>query len=285
MSLGIISTKRRIRSVESTRKITKAMELVSTSKLKRCRDIYDKSNIYTNDVLKMTQEILAFIEDKTSIYTDLTREGPKLYIVVFSNLGLCGGYNANVSKCVKEVINKDEDKLIVIGLKGINTLVKQGYNVIHSIEEDTTGHEQEVSKELSLLVKQMYENNEISQVKFIYTKFVNSLTFIPECLTLLPINPSDFKKEQKSSDYAETQFEPNAQLVLDNLLPLYFESTLFGKLVESHVSEQASRRTAMENATDNADEIRETLLLQYNKARQGAITQEITEVVAGANAS
>lgn len=285
MSLGIISTKRRIRSVESTRKITKAMELVSTSKLKRCRDVLDKTNIYTNDVLKMTQEILANIEDKTSIYTDLNRQGPKLYIVIFSNLGLCGGYNANVAKCAKEKIDKENDKVIIIGLKGITSFTKAGYNVVMSYEDDTTGYEQEVSKELAQLVRAMYENNEISQVKFIYTQFVNSLTFVPTCLTLLPINPNEFKQETKSADYAETQFEPNPQIVLDSLLPLYFESTLFGKLVESHVSEQASRRTAMENATDNADEIREKLLLQYNKARQGAITQEITEVVAGANAS
>ena len=285
MSLGIISTKRRIRSVESTRKITKAMELVSTSKLKRCRDVLDKTNVYTNDVLKMTQEVLANIEDKTSIYTDMNRQGPKLYIVVFSNLGLCGGYNANIGKCAKELINKENDKIIVVGLKGINSLKKAGYNVVKEFEEDSTGHEREISRELARLVRDMYESGEISKVEFIYTKFVNSLTFLPTCLTLLPINPDDFKKGEKTADYAETQFEPNPMVVLESLLPLYFESTLFGKLVESHVSEQASRRTAMENATDNADEIREQLLLQYNKARQGAITQEITEVVAGANAS
>ena len=285
MSLGIISTKRRIRSVESTRKITKAMELVSTSKLKRCRDILDKTNVYTNDVLNMTQEILANIEDKTSIYTDMNRQGPKLYIVVFSNLGLCGGYNANISKCAKELIDKENDKLIIIGLKGLNSLKKLGYNVIKEFEEDTTGNEREVSREIARIVREMYENGEVAKVEFIYTRFVNSLTFLPTCLTLLPINPDDFKKVEKSADYAETQFEPNPMVVLDQLLPLYFESTLYGKLVESHVSEQASRRTAMENATDNADEIREQLSLQYNKARQGAITQEITEVVAGANAS
>lgn len=285
MSLGIISTKRRIRSVESTRKITKAMELVSTSKLKRCRDILDKTNVYTNDVLNMTQEILANIEDMTSIYTDMTRQGPKLYIVVFSNLGLCGGYNANISKCAKELIDKENDKLVIIGLKGINSLKKAGYNVVKEFEEDSTGHEREISRQLALLVREMYESGEIAKVEFIYTRFVNSLTFLPTCLTLLPINPDDFKKSEKSADYAETQFEPHPLVVLEQLLPLYFESTLFGKLVESHVSEQASRRTAMENATDNADEIREQLLLQYNKARQGAITQEITEVVAGANAS
>lgn len=285
MSLGIISTKRRIRSVESTRKITKAMELVSTSKLKRCRDILDKTNVYTNDVLNMTQEILANIEDKTSIYTDMNRQGPKLYIVVFSNLGLCGGYNANISKCAKEFIDKENDKLIIIGLKGINSLKKLGYNVIKEFEEDTTGNEREISREIARIVREMYENGKVAKVEFIYTRFVNSLTFLPTCLTLLPINPDDFKKVEKRADYAETQFEPNPMVVLDQLLPLYFESTLYGKLVESHVSEQASRRTAMENATDNADEIREQLLLQYNKARQGAITQEITEVVAGANAS
>lgn len=285
MSLGIISTKRRIRSVESTRKITKAMQLVSTSKLKRCRDVLDKISVYTDDVLKMTQEVLSSVEDNTSIYTDLNRKGPKLFIVVFSNLGLCGGYNANVTKCTKENVDKEKDKLIIIGLKGINAFTKAGYNVIHSVSEDTTGNERELSRELTSIIQKMYKDNEIAQVEFIYTEFINSLTFVPKCLRLLPIDPSEFKKDKKEENYAETQFEPNAQLVLDNLLPLYFESVLFGKIVESHVSEQASRRTAMENASNNADEIKDTLLLEFNKARQGAITQEITEVVAGANAS
>ena len=220
MSLGIISTKRRIRSVESTRKITKAMELVSTSKLKRCRDVLDKTNVYTNDVLSMTQEILANIEDKTSIYTDMNRQGPRLFIVVFSNLGLCGGYNSNINKCARELINKETDKVIVIGLKGINSLKKAGYNVVKEYSEDSTGHEREISKELALFVREMYESGEIAKVEFIYTRFVNSLTFLPTCLTLLPINPDEFKKGEKTADYAETQFEPNPLVVLDQLLPL-----------------------------------------------------------------
>ena len=127
----------------------------------------------------------------------------------------------------------------------------------------------------------MFVNDEIGEVHIIYTKFVNSLTFTPVDLLLLPIEVevSENKIQQ------ELMIEPNAEDVLNELLPFYFNSVIYGNLIESHVSEQASRRTAMENATDNAEEISATLLIQYNKARQAAITQEITEVVAGANAS
>ena len=158
---------------------------------------------------------------------------------------------------------------------------KNNYKVIESIEEETTGCEQEVSKKIALKALNMFVNNEIGEVHIIYTKFVNSLTFTPVDLLLLPIEVE--VSENKSQQ--ELMIEPDSEEVLNELLPFYFNSVIYGNLIESHVSEQASRRTAMENATDNAEEISATLLIQYNKARQAAITQEITEVVAGANAS
>ena len=128
----------------------------------------------------------------------------------------------------------------------------------------------------------MFTNNSVGEVHIIYTKFVNSLTFRAEDLKLLPV---EVEKKEVSGPTQELMIEPDANEVLNELLPFYFNSVIYGSLIESHVSEQASRRTAMENATDNAEEISGKLLIQYNKARQSAITQEITEVVAGANAS
>ena len=282
MSLGIIATKRRIKSVNSTKKITKAMQLVSTSKLKRCRDLFDKNSVYTKETLELVQNVLSQIKDSENKYLIKRDIKAKLYIVVTSNLGLCGGYNSNVLALAKEKIDIDEDYVINLGTKGSSFFKKRDYKIIENIEEEITGSEQEISKRIALKSLEMFVNNQIGEIHIIYTKFVNSLTFTAYDLLLLPI---DKKLEEEKEIKQELVIEPNAEEVLNELLPFYFNSVVYGCLIESHVSEQASRRTAMENATDNAEEISETLLIQYNKARQAAITQEITEVVAGANAS
>ena len=282
MSLGIIATKRRIKSVNSTKKITKAMELVSTSKLKRCRDAFDRNSVYTSETLDLVQEVLANVKNVDNQYLAKKDIKSKLYIVITSNLGLCGGYNANVYSLVRDNVDLENDYLITLGSKGNSYFKKNNYKVVESIEEETTGYEQETSKEIALKALNMFVNDEIGEVHIIYTKFVNSLTFRAEDLKLLPV---EVEKKEVSGPTQELMIEPDANEVLNELLPFYFNSVIYGSLIESHVSEQASRRTAMENATDNAEEISGKLLIQYNKARQSAITQEITEVVAGANAS
>lgn len=281
MSLGIIATKRRIKSVNSTKKITKAMQLVSTSKLKRCRDIFDKNSVYTSETLNIVQEILSRIKESDNKYLIKRDIKAKAYIVISSNLGLCGGYNANVFSLVKDVVDKENDFLITIGSKGYNFLKKNNYKILNHVDEETTGNEQLISKQIASFALDLFLNNKIGEIHVIYTKFVNSLTFTAVDLKLLPIDLD----ENKEGSNVDLLIEPNEEEVLNELLPFYFNSTIYGCLIESHVSEQASRRTAMENATDNAEEIGANLLLQYNKARQAAITQEITEVVAGANAS
>lgn len=282
MSLGIIATKRRIKSVNSTKKITKAMELVSTSKLKRCRDAFDRNSVYTSETLDLVQEVLSNVKNVDNQYLVKKDIKSKLYIVITSNLGLCGGYNANVYSLVKDNVDLENDYLITLGSKGNSYFNKRGYNIVHSINEETTGLEQEASKQIALKALEMFTNGSVGEVHIIYTKFVNSLTFRAEDLKLLPV---EVEKKEVSGPTQELMIEPDANEVLNELLPFYFNSVIYGSLIESHVSEQASRRTAMENATDNAEEISGKLLIQYNKARQSAITQEITEVVAGANAS
>lgn len=282
MSLGIIATKRRIKSVNSTKKITKAMELVSTSKLKRCRDAFDRNSVYTSETLELVQEVLANVKNVDNQYLVKKDIKSKLYIVITSNLGLCGGYNANVYSLVKDNVDLENDYLITLGSKGNSYFNKRGYNIVHSINEETIGFEQEASKQIASKALEMFTNNSVGEVHIIYTKFVNSLTFRAEDLKLLPV---EVVEKEVSGPTQELMIEPDANEVLNELLPFYFNSVIYGSLIESHVSEQASRRTAMENATDNAEEISGKLLIQYNKARQSAITQEITEVVAGANAS
>ena len=281
MSLGIIATKRRIKSVNSTKKITKAMELVSTSKLKRCRDAFDRNSVYTSETLELVQEVLANVKNVDNQYLVKKDIKSKLYIVITSNLGLCGGYNANVYSLVKDNVDLENDYLITLGSKGNSYFNKRGYNIVHSIYEETTGFEQEASKQIASKALEMFTNNSVGEVHIIYTKFVNSLTFRAEDLKLLPV---EVVEKEVSGPTQELMIEPDANEVLNELLPFYFNSVIYGSLIESNVSEQASRRTAMENATDNAEEISGKLLIQYNKARQSAITQEITEVVAGADA-
>ena len=284
MASGLIAIRRRIKSVAATRKITKAMELVATAKLKKNKDRYQATTGYTGEIASITANVLVRAKDHEHMYLQEVKGKGTLYIVVTSNLGLCGAYNANV---YKEFVPKykPEDKILVVGLKGFNHFRKRNLNVIHSMLTEVTGQEQLQASEIARFALTEYKNKSISKIVLVYTRYVNSVTFQPVTLDLLPVDPRQFEvKVGKGKDFLDTLFEPNIDAVLDSLVPLYFESILYGKLVEAHTSEQAARRLAMENATDNADEIKEKLLIIYNKQRQSAITQEMSEIVAGANA-
>lgn len=284
MASGLIAIRRRIKSVAATRKITKAMELVATAKLKKNKDRYQATTGYTGEIASITANVLVRAKDHEHMYLQEVKGKGTLYIVVTSNLGLCGAYNANV---YKEFVPKykPEDKILVVGLKGFNHFRKRNLNVIHSMLTEVTGQEQLQASEIARFALTEYKNKSISKIVLVYTRYVNSVTFQPVTLDLLPVDPLQFEvKVGKGKDFLDTLFEPNIDAVLDSLVPLYFESILYGKLVEAHTSEQAARRLAMENATDNADEIKEKLLIIYNKQRQSAITQEMSEIVAGANA-
>lgn len=282
MASNMQSIKRRIKSVESTKKITKAMQLVATSKLRKTRNQLEELKPYYSMVQETVAEILE--SNKGNIdnaYLKENKDGQTVYIAMTSSLGLCGGYNANVFKTIAKEI-QDDDIVYMIGTKGASYLshrhieYKQGYLNLNSTLD---------FKEIVRLVgelTQMYRNREISKIKIIYTEFVNNLTFTPRVVTLLPIDTSEFDNITVTNKY--TVFEPDANEVLNHLIPMYLQSVIYGYLVESVTSENASRRMSMENATDNAEELIGELLLKYNQARQTAITNEISEIVAGANA-
>ena len=248
--------KRRIKSVESTKKITKAMELVATSKLRKTRNQLDELKPYYQGVRQTCAEILASNKGlKDSAYLAENKVDKDVYIVISSSLGLCGGYNANVFKEISQQI-KDEDYVYSIGSKGTNYFRRTHQGPINTdfASLNSTLAFDEVTK-LVKSVTDLYINKEVGSIKIIYTEFVNNLTF-----------------------------EPSPEEVLDSLIPMYLQAVVYGYLVESVTSENASRRTSMENATDNAEELTEQLLLKYNQARQTAITNEVSEIVAGANA-
>ena len=284
MASGLISIRRRIKSVAATRKITKAMELVATAKLKKNKDRFMLTATYTSELASMTANVLTRAKDHEHLYLNKVEGKGTLYIVVTSNLGLCGAYNANV---IKEVLPKIQsgDKLIVVGMKGYNVFKRKELNILHSLLTEVTSQEQLQANEIAKFALTEFKNKNVSKICLVYTRYVNSVTFQPITIDLLPVDPTQFEvKVGKGKEFLDTLFEPNIDSVLDVIVPLYFESVIFGKLVEAHTSEQAARRLAMENATDNADEIKEKLLIVYNKERQSAITQEMSEIVAGANA-
>ena len=201
----------------------------------------------------------------------------KVYIVFCSDLGMCGGYNINVSKLAETKISRD-DKVFVIGTKQYS-YYKRNFNVVNEMLPSDTVKYSDLKKIADEAIE-MYKNDEVGQIVCLYTHFVNNVTFNAEEEVIIPCKKE--KVEKKSN--VETLLEPNAEEILENLIPMMIESEVYAKWLESKVAEQGSRRFAMENATDNAEELTEELLLAYNQARQAAITQEITEIVSGADA-
>ena len=280
---GLLAMRRRIRSIDNTKKITKAMELVATAKLKKVKNRMEEVSLYTDSFLAMMASIFTNVKGLEHPLIDVASEGSILYVAITSNLGLCGAYNANVIKATKAHL-KVGDQLILIGNKGISHFKRIGVDRLHDIPTDIIGEEYDLASQLAKMVMQLITSREVSQINLIYTHYINSITFSADVLPILPID-KEFITSHPVERYAkDTLFEPSPSVVLDRLIPLYVESVFYGKLLEAHVSEQAARRTAMENATDNAEEIKEKLNLKFNKLRQAAITQEISEVVAGANA-
>lgn len=281
MAGSMQSIKRRMKSVESTKKITRAMQLVATSKLRKMRNLLEAQKPYYTIVYDVVAKILATCEVEDHPYLKKNDNPHAAVILITSSLGLCGGYNSNVLKCAKAEI-EEGDLVYCLGSKGAS-LYHEADTTYMDLSNDLA------FEEVRALVKEVlgkYQSGVIGSIKIIYTEFVNNLTFTPHCIKLLPITPEDqstlSSRDVSSSSYMG--FEPNAHEVLNQLIPMYLQSTIYGYLVESVTSENASRRTSMENATDNATELTEQLRLKYNQARQTAITNEISEIVAGANA-
>ena len=278
MAANLNKTKRRISSVNSTKKITKAMELVATVKLKRFKDIMLSNALYSDEIASLMTTLFDKLgEEESQVYLS-EKDAPKeLVIIINSNLGLCAGYNNDVYRFVEENISKEKSVVILIGIKGDNYYSKNGYEVDSSYVTLNEHIVYEDIVKLSRLIHHQFLEGKYKSIKMVYTKYVNSIKFDPTLITIFPLSRSEGVNQY---DYPPI-FDPNVKTLIEELVPIYSASVLYQKIIESQVSEQASRRTAMENATDNADELINQLILEYNKARQAAITQEITEVVAG----
>ena len=269
----------RIKSVDSTKKITKAMQLVASSKLTKQKQIMEQNREYASALEELLMLVLRSAE-KNSIYLNSDETKPSYVFVIASDMGLCGGYNANIFKKIQSDL-KTEDQIVMIGARGLAWAKNRNYTIVDQLSDL---NEDSAYPALSNKMEEalhLYEKQEISSIKILYTHYKNTLTFVPTLQTILPVSKPP-KKENKLEP--EMIFEPGKREMLEEVIPMAMKSVLFSKFLESKTSEQASRRMAMESATDNANELQEALELAFNQARQAAITQEITEIVGGANA-
>ena len=268
--------KSRIKSVNSTKKITGAMELISNVKLSKNRNLMEKNRSYADALEEVVSSILSGEMIEENDYLTKKDAKQKAYFIFTSDMGLCGGYNINISKLAKENVSKD-DYVYFVGNKFYDQLKTDGYNIINEqIGSDAV--EYTTIKKYADNALQMYKENKISSINVIYTRFVNNINFKASVSCVLPgLNTT-------SKEFKQIDFEPNADEILVDLIPMMVESQIYSKYLESKTSEHGNRRFAMENATDNANELTEKLELAYNQARQAAITQEITEIVSGADA-
>jgi len=271
--------KNRIRSMESTKQITKAMEMVAASKLRRAQAQVLTSRPYFEILFSAINDIVDTNGDFSSPYLTKRPVKKSAYIVIAGDRGLAGGYNNNVFKMVMSEIQDKEVTVLPIGKKTVDFFRARNIPMLTlsyaNAEDMSLGDCFTVAKTLC----KQFLNGEFDEVHVAYTNFVSLLSQTPSTLRLLPLLRQQTGREgEKHSDIL---YEPDAETVFDAIIPEYLGGVLYGALCESRASEQAARRTAMDSASQNADEMIADLSLQFNRARQAAITQEITEIVAG----
>ena len=260
------------------------MKLVSTVKLQRAKQNAEKSQTYFHCMYNTVHSILRRTQNLEHKYLKSGESGKKAVIVITSNRGLAGGYNSNVIKLITQGELANEDLAIyAIGKKGKDALAKNyeiraDYSDV--IEDPVYAEAMKISKE----VLSAFENGEISEIYLAYTGFKNTVVHIPTLLKLLPVEVSEEEETAQEDDPVMMNFEPEDEEALNLLIPKYITSLIYGGMIEAIASENGARMQAMDAATSNAEEMIEDLTLLYNRARQGSITQELTEIIAGANA-
>ena len=277
--------KTRIKSVESTKQITKAMELVSSSKFRKAKERAESARPYFNTLYNTVQDIAKNTSNSRNVFLKERKVNNVCYIDIAGDRGLAGGYNSNILKAVIAHNKLGTGKVITVGKKAKESLSKRGYEVIDYIESVEKCVYEDANR-VAQTAMEAYKNGEVDEVNLVYTEFISALSQEPKIVKLLPvtIDNTNTEKEVKKGK-AAVQYLPSADAVLGYVLPKYVSGSVYGAIAESFASEQAARRTAMESATDNANEMISKLELVYNRARQAAVTQEISEIVGGAAAA
>lgn len=278
--------KRRKSSVQSTQQITKAMKLVSTVKLQKSKTKAEASKAYFDCMQETVAQILSKTSNISNKYLQEGQSTKKACIVISGNKGLAGGYNSNVVKMITESDMKKDDVIIyAVGRKGKEALERKGYYVKADYSEVVGEPLFSDAVKIGHDVLEGFANGEFGEIYLIYTRFKNTVSQESTMIKLLPVkNDEKDKSEVTVDDLTLMNFEPEPEEALDLIIPKYINSLIFGGLMESVASENGARMQAMDNATNNAETMIDNLSLKYNRARQAAITQELTEIVAGASA-
>ena len=284
MAGSMKAVKLRIKSVQSTMQITKAMQLVAASKLRKAKEKADNSKPYLETMLATLTDIANGNNDFRSIYTKSGENDRWLYVVIAGDRGLAGGYNSNLFKFVEaEIKDKNNVTVLPIGKKSVEFFKHRNVPIL--TEEYAEVAKVNISDcfQVAKLICGSYGGDGFGHVFLCYTNFVSMLSQVPTSTSLLPL--SDLKSENMEKDGKAKElilYEPDSETVFNEIVPEYLAGILYSSINISYASELAARRTAMEAATDNAEEMIDNLSLYYNRARQASITQEITEIVAGA---
>ncbi len=277
----------RIASVSSTMQITSAMKMVSAAKLKKATDAITEMRPYSNKLTELIQKLTKTNQEfESNSFTEVREIKKELLIAITSNRGLCGGFNSNVIKAIHEMTDSTKVKtsVISIGKKGSDLLSKKFS--MHSLHDDIYDNLnfESVSKIVDLILNE-FDEGKYDSVKIIYNRFKNAATQIVTMESFLPILTNKEKNTSESStDSLDYIYEPSQKQIIDQLLPKALKIQLLKSIKDSIASEHGARMTAMHKATDNAQELRDQLKLSYNKARQASITNEILEIVGGAEA-
>ncbi|MBR5219801.1 MAG: ATP synthase F1 subunit gamma [Clostridia bacterium] len=287
--------KSRIKSVESTRQITKAMELVASSKLRRAKQQEEAVKPYYSMLLDTIRDIVRVGCERHPLINAKPEATATCYVVIAGDRGLAGGYNNNLFRLVREQI-KDGDCVIPVGKKSVDYYSKQSYAILSTDFMPAADVGIAQSHEIGSIVCQAFRSGKVGRVVVAYTEFASMLSQIPKTLELFPLERDVLRAEQTKKTGREemeseklklqpdTIYEPSPEAVLETVIPQYVSGMIFGAVCEAAASEFAARRTAMNAANKNADAMISDLTLRYNRARQAMITQEITEIIAGSEA-
>ncbi|MBC3899914.1 ATP synthase F1 subunit gamma [Acetobacterium malicum] len=294
MAENVQDIKRRIKSVNSTKQITHAMELVASAKLRKSRELAEGRRPYFEAMIESMGRIVEKSGSTRNVFMNQREVKKVAYIVITGDKGLAGGYNVNVAKLVEDhVANKEDAVIYAVGSRGRDHFRNRDY----TIQGEYLGISERPNffnaREVTAVVMEGFKNGEYDEVYIAYTKFISTISQHASLMKLLPLSVEDLKpvkkaevveNEGKSKDLTVMLYEPEPEELLTYLIPNFVSSTVYGSMIESAASEQGARRTAMESATTNANEMIDALTLKFNRVRQAAITQEISEIVSGAEA-
>lgn len=276
--------KQRKGSIQSTQQITKAMKLVSTVKLQKARAHAESANPYFNHMYQTVTSMLARSGNLDHPYLKGGSSNKKAVVVISSNRGLAGGYNSNIVKLLTgSELSKEDVSVYAIGRKAKEGLERKGYEIAKDYSQVMEGPTYSDAMAVSREVLEAYKNGEIGEIYLAYTHFKNTVSHVPTLIKLLPVEFDETEISEADSNVL-MNYEPNQDEALNKIIPKYVTSLCYGALVEAVASENGARMQAMDSATNNAEEIISDLTLKYNRARQSNITQELTEIIAGAEA-